>query len=77
MGWTIINTSEENSLDYSQLPATGITGLRQSLDGTKLCVKWIGDKPSCLSGRTDYTYEEIINILKGDEWVEHPTKLPE
>ena len=77
MGYTIINASEAESLDYSQLPFTNKQALRHSLNGEKLAIKWIGDKPSCLNGTTDYTYEEIITILQGDEWVENPTEAPE
>ena len=68
MGWTIINKSDAGSLDFSELPFTDVDKLRHSLDGTQVVVKYIGTKPSFLNGTTDYTYEEISNILKGDDW---------
>lgn len=68
MGWTIINKEDTGSLDFSQLPFTNVNKLRHSLDGSKVVVKYIGDKPSFLDETTDYTYEEISTILKGDDW---------
>lgn len=68
MGWTIIDKSTAESLDFSQLPFTNSSKLRHALDGQQVVVKYIGDKPSFLDGTTDYTYEEISTILKGDDW---------
>ena len=76
MGYTIINASEAESLDYSQLPFTNKQALRHSLNGEKVAIKWIGDKPSFLNGTVDYTHEEMITILQGDEWIEIPTEHP-
>ena len=68
MGWAIINKSDVGSLDFSQLPFTNASKLRHSLDGTQVVVKYLGAKPSFLDGTTDYTYEQISTILKGDDW---------
>tara|TARA_Y100000992_G_scaffold6306_1_gene4024 strand:+ start:13147 stop:13374 length:228 start_codon:yes stop_codon:yes gene_type:complete len=68
MGWTIIDKSAAESLDFSQLPFTNSSKLRHDLDGQRVVVKYLEDKPSSLDGTPDYTYEEISTILKGDDW---------
>ena len=66
--YVIIDTSEVNSVDFGQVAETSADTLRYSLDGTKTFVKYEGDQPSFLSGKTEYTHSEILAILAGDEW---------
>ena len=66
--YCIIDASDVSSVDFSQVAETSSDTLRYSLDGTKTFVKYEGDQPSFLSGKQEYTHEEILTILAGDEW---------
>ena len=66
--YCIIDASDVSSVDFSQVAETSADTLRYSLDGTKTFVKYEGDQPSFLSGKQEYTHEEILSILSGPEW---------
>lgn len=66
--YVIIDSSEVSSVDFEQVINTSSDMLRYSVDGTKTFVKYEGDQPSFLSGKTEYTHSEILTILEGDEW---------
>ena len=66
--YCIIDAPDVSSVDFSQVAETSSDTLRYSLDGTKTFVKYEGDQPSFLSGKQEYTHEEILTILSGDEW---------
>tara|TARA_Y100000592_G_C5332874_1_gene250375 strand:- start:282 stop:533 length:252 start_codon:yes stop_codon:yes gene_type:complete len=75
--YVIINKSEVSSLDYSKLLITGPNGVRYSLDESKAIVKYSGDQPSELSGKTTYTHEEILRELEDNTsfWNEEPNYI--
>ena len=66
--YVIIDASEVSSVDFDQVAETSADTLRYSLDGSKTFVKYEGTQPSFLSGKTEYTHSEILNILSGPEW---------
>ena len=66
--YVIINSSDVSSVDFSKVAETSADTLRYSLDGSKTFVKFNGDTPSFLSGKTEYDQAEILSILAGDEW---------
>jgi len=66
--YVIIDASEVSSVDFSQVSETSADTLCYSIDGTKTFVKYEGDQPSFLSGKTEYTHSEMLAILAGDEW---------
>ena len=68
--YVIINASEVSSVDFSQVIETSADTLRYSLDNSKTFVKFDGDTPSFLNGKTLYTYSEIITVLDGSDWYE-------
>ena len=68
--WVIINASEVSSINFSQVIETSADTLRYSLDNSKTFVKFDGDTPSFLNGKTLYTYSEIITVLDGSDWYE-------
>jgi hypothetical protein len=73
--YVIIDTTEitdENSvIDFSKLINRNAAMLRYSLDGSKALVKYNGEQPSFLSGKTTYTYEEIkVEMAKSDWYIE-------
>ena len=68
--YVIINASEVGTVDFSQVNETSASTLRYSLDNSKTFVKFDGDTPSFLNGKTLYTYSEIITVLDGSDWYE-------
>jgi hypothetical protein len=66
--YCIINSDEVSSVDFDQVQETSADTLRYSVDGTKTFVKYEGDQPSFLSGKTEYTHAEILEVLATDEW---------
>jgi hypothetical protein len=71
--WCIINSEEVTSLpvDFSQVIESSVNSLRYSIDGTKTFVKYDGLQPSFLAGKTEYTHDEILTILRSEEWVNY------
>ena len=68
--YVIINTSETGSIDFSQVNETSANTLRYNLSGSQTVVKFDGDTPSFLSGKTSYTHSEILTVLAGTDWTE-------
>jgi hypothetical protein len=68
--YVIINADEVDSVDFSQVDETSENTVRYSVDGTKTFVKFNGDTPSFLSGKTEYDQAEILSILATDEWTD-------
>ncbi len=66
--YVIIESSEVSSINFSEVMETSANTLRYSVDETKTLVKFIGDTPSFLEGKTQYNHSEILNILSGSEW---------
>lgn len=68
--FVIIDASEVGNVNFDQVLETSADTLRYSLDGTKTFVKFYGDAPSFLEGKTQYTHSEILSILTGAEWTQ-------
>lgn len=66
--YVIIDTSEVSSVNFDQVLETSPETLRFSVNGTKTFVKFDGDTPSSLIGKTAYTHPEMLTILASDEW---------
>ena len=66
--YVIIDSSELSSVDFSQVLETSADTLRYNLTGTQTVLKFVGDTPSFLVGKTQYTHSEILEILASDEW---------
>jgi hypothetical protein len=66
--YVILDSSEVGNVDFDQVIQRSANTLRYSLDGTKTIVKYEGTQPSFLLGKTEYTHEEILNIVSGPEW---------
>lgn len=66
--YVIIDSSEVSSVNFSQVLENSAETLRFSLDGSQTFVKFEGDTPSFLAGKTQYTHSEILAILAGEEW---------
>ena len=72
MIYVIIDTSDLDSVDFSQVVETSREYLRYNLDGSKTFVKFEGKTPSFLDGKTQYSYAEILVILQdyNSGWIE-------
>ena len=72
--YVILNTTEitdENStIDFSQLLNYNASMLRYTLDNNKAVVKYDGDQPSFLNGKTTYTHQEILVEMAKSAWTE-------
>jgi len=66
--YVIIDASEVSSVDFNQVLETSPETLRFSVDGTKTFVKFEGDTPSFLAGKTANTHSEMLTILAGEQW---------
>ena len=66
--YIIIDASEVNSGDFNQVLETSADTLRYNIAGTKTLVKFEGDTPSFLAGKTVNTHSEMLAILAGEEW---------
>ena len=68
--YIIIDASEISSIDFSQVTETSENTLRYSLDESKTYLKFEGETPSFLQGKSIYNHNEILEILNGSEWNE-------
>ena len=59
MKYVIIDWNEVSSIDFSQVEQTSVDTLRYNIDQTKTFVKFSGDTPSFLNGKTQYTNAEM------------------
>jgi hypothetical protein len=68
--YVIIDASEVSSVDFDQVLETSADTLRYNVSGTQTFVKYEGDKPSFLDGKTANTHSEMLSILTGEEWTD-------
>lgn len=66
--YVIIDASEVSSVDFNQVLETSADTLRYNLAGTQAFVKYEGDTPSFLVGKTTYDRSEMLTILANEEW---------
>ena len=68
MKYTILTASEVSSIDFSKVLEDSTDTLRYNDDNTKTFVKFNGDTPSFLDGKTILNRSETLNELKENEW---------
>jgi len=68
--YVIIDASEVSSVDFNQVLETSADTLRYNIAGTQTFVKFEGDTPSFLEGKTANTHSEMLEILAGEEWTD-------
>ena len=74
--YVILNSTEVSSINFSQVQETSTDTLRWNIDQTKTFVKFEGDTPSFLTGKTQYTNEQMLAILDdvdGEWYIEDTT----
>jgi hypothetical protein len=71
--FAIFSTTELNQINFTEVLETSETTVRLSTDGSKTFVKWDRETPppsvqalTTIEGY--YTYEEMLDILSGEEW---------
>ena len=68
--YIIITNAEVASVDFSQVLEPSANTLRYNNAGTKTFVKFDGNTPSFLNGKTQYTHDEILIELSKSDWTE-------
>ncbi len=74
--YVILNSTEVSSINFSQIQETSTDTLRWNIDQTKTFVKFEGDTPSFLTGKTQYTNNQMLAILgdvNGEWYIEDTT----
>ena len=66
--YVILTASEVSSIDFSKVKEDSVNTLRYNNDNTKTFVKFAGNTPSFLDGKTQYTNSEMLEILAEEEW---------
>ncbi len=66
--YVIIDASEVSSVDFNQVLETSADTLRYNLAGTQTFVKFEGDTPSFLEGKTALDRSEMLAVLATEEW---------
>ena len=68
--YVIIDASEVSSVDFSQVLENSADTLRYNIAGTKTFVKFEGETPSFLEGKTANTHSEMLALLASEEWTD-------
>jgi len=68
MIYVIIEASEVDSVDFSQVVENNANSIRYKADDSQAIVKFQGDTPSFLEGKTQYSHSEILAIVNTAEW---------
>jgi hypothetical protein len=66
--YVIIDASEVSSVDFNQVFETSPDTLRYNLAGTQTFVKFDGDTPSFLEGKTALDHSEMLAVLATEDW---------
>ena len=66
--YVILDADEVVDINFSEVIEDSADTLRFSLDGDKTFVKFEGDTPDFLVGKTTNTHSEILAILQTEEW---------
>ena len=69
--YVIIPIEEVEDIDFSQVCQTDSHSLQISQDGNYTYVKFTGDTPSFLNGKTIYTRQEFLTVLNDTSGIWH------
>jgi hypothetical protein len=65
--YVILNASEAEAINYSQVLETSFETLRFSTDQSQTFVKYTGVTPDWLVGKTSYNKAEMLEILNNPD----------
>lgn len=68
MKYVILTASEVSGIDFSKVLEDAANTLRYNNNNSKTFVKFKGDVPSFLDGKTVLTRDEMFVELAKDEW---------
>ena len=68
MIYVIIEADEVASVDFSQVVENNANSIRYKADDSQAIVKFEGDTPSFLEGKTQYSHSEILATVNTAEW---------
>tara|TARA_Y100001951_G_scaffold104264_1_gene115361 strand:+ start:1995 stop:2231 length:237 start_codon:yes stop_codon:yes gene_type:complete len=74
--FVILDADEVVNINFNEVIEDSAETLRFSLNGDKTFVKFEGDTPDFLVGKTTNTHSEMLAILQTEEWTE-PVDPPE
>ena len=64
MNYTILNKEELDSVNFDEVLETSTNTIRYNNANTEFLLKFEGNTPSFLEGKTQYTREEFMPIIK-------------
>ena len=70
MKYVIILAEQVADVDFNLVLETSEETLRYNNDRSLALLKFNGDTPSFLEGKTTYDYEQIMEILDSPEWTQ-------
>jgi hypothetical protein len=70
MKYVIILAEQVANVDFNLVLETSEETLRYNNDRSLALLKFNGDTPSFLEGKTTYDYEQIMEILDSPEWTQ-------
>ena len=70
--YVIIEADDVSSVDFDEVFETSADTLRWSVDESQTFVKFVGDTPSFLDGKTQYNHDEIRAVLATEDWTTPP-----
>tara|TARA_R100000781_G_scaffold71709_1_gene44939 strand:- start:240 stop:458 length:219 start_codon:yes stop_codon:yes gene_type:complete len=70
MKYLTILVEQLSSVDFDQVLETSEDTLRYNNDRSLALLKFEGDTPSFLEGKTTYDYEQIMEILDSPDWTQ-------
>ena len=65
--YVILNATEANAINFSEVLETSFETLRWNNDNTKTFVKYEGTTPAWLEGKTAYSKADMLTILNYPE----------
>ena len=76
MKYVIYNMADVSNIDFSEIGETSKDTLRLSVNGEQTVLKFTGDTPSFLEGKTQYTLSEIKEIINAEKGSWSPEEDP-
>ena len=68
MNYTILNKEELDSVNFDEVLETSTNTIRYNNANTEFLIKFEGNTPSFLEGKTLYDYDGIMEILNSPDW---------
>ena len=66
--YVIIDKDDVSSVNFSEVRETSASTLTWNIAEDQTFVKFDGETPDFLEGKTQYTHAQILTILKTEEW---------